>query len=91
MFNFIKKRYAFIMDEMDVTTVLEVINLACRYREACRVGNCGWADEPTRWFVMFHATEKEYNNIMKELMQIGSVNIEQRPGGQIDFVFRKDS
>lgn len=88
MFGFNKKTYIFIMDETEVTTVLGILNGNCR-DSAYRVGSCGWLDDPTKWFTLFHATEKEYGNIMHELMKIGSVNIELRPGGKVDFVFRR--
>ena len=90
MFGLIKKTHSFIMEEKDVTTVLGIINQSCRY-DTYRVGSCGWADEPKKWFVMFHATDKQYGNIMGNLMMIGSVNIELRPGGKVDLVFRRGS
>lgn len=88
MFGLNKKTYSLIMEETNVTTVLGVINQTCKY-DAYRVGSCSWGKEPARWFVMFHATEKQYGAIVKELMKIGDVNIELRHGGKIDFVFRK--
>ena len=88
IFGFNKKTYTFIMDETEVTTVLMILNRNCRDR-AYRVGSCSWVDIRDDWFAMFHATEKEYGNIMRELMKIGSVNIELRPGGKVDIVFRR--
>lgn len=90
MFGLNKKTYHFIVEEKDVTTVLGTINQTCRY-DTYRVGSCGWADEPTKWFIMFHATEMKYGKIMSELMKIGNVTIELRPGGKVDLVFRKSS
>ena len=90
MFGINKKTYTFIMEEKDVTTVLGIVNQDCRY-DTYRVGSCGWADEPEKWFIMFHATEKQYGNVMRQLMKIGTVNVEVRPGGKVDLVFKKGS
>lgn len=86
MLNILKKNYHFIMDEKDVTTVLGVIN---RHRAGynVRVGNCGWKDNPTDWFVMFDSTAKVYGKIVRDLKQIGVFKVEVRPGGQVDIRF----
>jgi hypothetical protein len=90
MFGIYMKTRTFIMDEKDVTTVLGIINQALPvWAREVRVSTCGWADEPEKWFIMFHTTDKQYGDIMRELMKIGSVSIELRDGGSIvDYVFR---
>lgn len=90
MFGFNRKTYTFIMDETEVTTVLKILNRNCR-DSAFRVNSCSWVNDSDNWFILFHATEKEYGNIMRELMKLGSVTIEVRPGGKVDLVFRRDS
>ena len=91
MFGFKKQRHDFILEEANITSVLEILNRHCKDR-AYRVGNCGWADYPTRWFVMFHATDKEYAHVVHELMKIGTIHIEPRcAGGIVDYVFERGS
>lgn len=83
------KRYELIADERDVTKILEVVN---RYRQYYdfRVGNCGWALEPTKWFIMFHATDKVWINVLRDLQHMGDIHIDIRPGGQMDLCFKSE-
>ena len=69
MFKF-KKTRQFIVDEGDVMIVLKAVS-NCQDWFDGRTGNCGWADEPNKWFVTFRATDKQYVNIIKKLREFG--------------------
>lgn len=83
-----KKEREFIVEERDVTTVLSVINRRLKYCQHF-VDNCGWKNEPTKWFVMFDATDKAYKDIISELKNVGNFNVDIRPGGQMDICFER--
>lgn len=88
MLNIFKKHYHFIVEEKDVTTVLGVINKHRKLYDV-RVGNCGWKDYPMDWFVMFDSTAKVYGEIVRDLKQIGTFEVDVRPGGQVDIRFKR--
>lgn len=83
-----KKRRMFVMNEKDVTTALVMINgrLHC---DSMRVDDCGWADDPDKWFVIFDAKEKTYGKIIKDLQKIGKVGVEVGPDGQVYLRFER--
>lgn len=90
MFAFYKKFREFIVEEKDVTTILSIINQHQLY-DTFKVGNCGWAEEPTKWFITFSTTDKTYGKIVKEMMKIGTLMVDIGPGGHVDLVFERDS
>ncbi len=79
----------FILEEKDVTTVLEVINSNYKTAPRLSVGNCGWADDPTKWFIIFNANDKIYGKVVKSLKEIGELKLDVRPGGQVDVCFER--
>lgn len=86
---FIKKRREFIVEEKDVITILSEVDRnsnISRYN----IGKCGWADNPTKWFVSFYATDKQYGKIMKSLTKNGKFIVNTRPGGLVDLWFEKN-
>jgi hypothetical protein len=84
-----KTRREFIMNEKDVTTALSVINAHTSFNIK-HVGNCGWANQPTTWFVVFDATNNEYKRIVKELINVyGKISVTARPGGKQDLYFER--
>jgi len=86
---YFKKGREFIVEEENVTTLLTIINNHRRFY-VTHVGNCGWADDVTKWFVMFDATDKVFYEIVKELASIGKISASVRPGGMIDLCFEKE-
>lgn len=87
MFNF-KARRHLLVDEKNMSNVLVVLN---KHKIRCvSIGNCGWADFTDRWFIFFTASDKNYSSVMKDLTKIGTINIDVRPGGQIDLYFTKE-
>lgn len=61
-----KKTRDLIFDEKQLSKILTAINnnLTC---PELRVGNCGWANQPKKWFVLFHCTNKDYEKIINQL------------------------
>lgn len=89
MLNFIKKSQAFILEEKDVTTVLDLVNHT-KHTSRVYAGNCGWGGgQESKWFIMFHATEKGYGKIVREMSEIGKFDLDVRPGGQVDITFER--
>lgn len=86
MFGFNEKTYTLFTDERNITTVLDVINRNCRIASNRRAGNCRWAEDTTRWFVIFNTNSKRYSNIIKELQTIGEIKVSVR-GNNVDLVF----
>lgn len=88
MFSIFKARRYLIVEEKDVTAVLTVINRQYRFynSQGLVVGNCGWADEPTKWFIHFDATSKQYDNILKDIIEQGALKVSKRPKGQRDLI-----
>lgn len=68
----------FIVDEKDVTTVVTVVNKHRRSYEV-ETNNCGWAKEPTKWFVAFDACDEEYGHIVDELNKLGTFRLNVSP------------
>ena len=71
------KRHYLIVEENDVTKVLDVIN---RHHTILRnedlfVGYCRWADEPTKWFIHFTTTNSKWDIIRKRIVGGGVSNI----------------
>lgn len=91
MFNFLKTRHYFLVDDRDVSAFLRVLESNRRLFENIdlRVGCCGWKTEPEKWFVHFDADGKAYDKILKGLLEIGYLAIISRPGGQKDLYFKR--
>ena len=87
MFNF-KARRHLLVDEKNMSVILGVLDKH-KIRDVS-LGNCGWADFTDRWFIFFSASDKSYSSVMKDLTKIGTINIDVRPGGQIDLYFTKE-
>ena len=76
----------FILEEEHVVNVLKVIN---KHRKlyGYRIGNCGWSDMPTKWFIMFDVTDKTYGKIVRDLRRIGDFNLEVSPSGVVNISY----
>ena len=91
---FIQRRRYMIVEEKDVTTVLTVINRHQGFfsNNNKLVGNCGWAKEPSKWYIRFYATEREWSHMTGDLSKIGEIAVKVTPGGTTDWYFmRKES
>lgn len=90
MLNIFKKQREFIVEEKDVTTVLNVVNREM-WTFDYRIGNCGWADETTKWFIIFDMNDKHYGNVINDLNDIGAFRLSIRPSGQVDLYYEVKS
>ena len=90
MFN--QKRRYLIVEEKDVTTVLTVINRHQGFfsNNDKNTGNCGWANEPTKWYVRFYASDRKWGRIAGELSKLGKIYVNVSPGGTTELYFTKD-
>lgn len=88
MMFFIRRNRNFIVEKKDITTILSIVGHEARVIHY-RIGNCGWAMNPTKWFISFYTTDKRYGKIMKRLTEIGKCTTNVRPGGQVDLWFDK--
>ena len=90
MFN--NKRRYLIVEEADVTTVLSVID---RHQSLFGnndklTGNCGWKNEPTKWYVRFYASDKQWGKIAGELSSLGNITVKVTPSGATDLYFMRN-
>ena len=90
MFN--QKRRYLIVEESDVTTVLAAINSRQRLfsKNEQYTGNCRWKDQPTKWYVRFYASDKQWGRIAGELSKVGKFHVNVTPGGTTELYFIKD-
>lgn len=82
MFNWGVRRRNFIVNEADVTTVIKVINEHRKNYEV-QTNNCGWADEPDKWFVAFEACDEEYGHIVEDLNNLGTFSLNVSPNYRV--------
>lgn len=73
---FVKRRHRLILDDSDILTMLKVlddIKRESRFYIAMdmEIGNCGWADEPEKWFMFFDETNKQWKSTIAKLNAIG--------------------
>lgn len=90
MFN--QKRRCLIVEESDVTTVLQAVN---RHKglfgsNDIIAGNCGWSKEPTKWYVRFYTSDKQWGRIAGELSTFGKIYVNVTPGGATDLHFARN-
>lgn len=72
---FVKKRHALIVDESDVMTTLKVldeISHKSRFHiiTGMEIGNCGWSNDPTAWFIHYDATAKQWRSVIEKFEQM---------------------
>lgn len=63
------KRHYLIIEEKNVMEILKVLDsINKRYVDfRLEIGNCGWADEPTKWFIHFDASNSQWKSIVTTL------------------------
>ena len=90
MFN--QRRQNLIVEESDVTTVLMAINRNRGFFSSKDVtaGNCGWEKDPSKWYVHFDASDKEWRRITSELCKFGKIYLNVNPAGTTDLYYTKD-
>lgn len=65
--SIVVKSYNIVMEEQDVTKTLKVIQKHHKLLPSMRVGNCGWADDPNKWFIIVTTSKAKWGVIRKEL------------------------
>lgn len=90
MFN--QKRRIIVVEEKDLTTVLAVLNNHRGFFDSKEktIENCGWADEPTKWFIKFDASNKHWGRIADELKQFGKFYVNVTRRGTTDLCFERN-
>lgn len=90
MFN--QKRRQLVVEEVDVTTVLTAINRHQGFfsNNNKTTGNCGWKDAPTKWYVHFYASDREWGKIAKELCSVGVISVNVTPGGTTELYYNRN-
>lgn len=83
-----KKDRILIVEKKDVTTVLSVINRR-RIESDYNIGKCGWANAPSKWFVKFYASNREWESIANDLLKNGTITLHTRTSGTIDLYFER--
>lgn len=89
MFN--QKKRDLIVEEKDVTTVMTVINNHQGFfsNNSKNTGNCGWKDNPTKWYVRFYASDRQWGRIAGELSRLGRIYVNVTPGGTSEMYYEK--
>lgn len=90
MFN--QKKRCLIVEENDVTSILAVVNRHQGFfgNNDKAIGNLGWANEPTKWYVRFYASDREWGRITEELSKIGKIYLNGNRKGITDLYFMRD-
>lgn len=61
-----------VMSEKDVTTVIDIFNKNTT-DVTFRIGNCGWAEDTDKWFVIPNGRKKEIRKALNALNEIGTL------------------
>lgn len=69
------KRSRFLVDEENVTKALSVLDKHVAFTKFTTVGNCGWADEPEKWFIFVTISNEEYTQAIRELKRDFSLEV----------------
>lgn len=70
----IKRKREVIFDEADLEIVLKAIADTTKQSSSYTwfrgsFGNCGWADEPEKWFAHFNASEEDYYTFINKMIE----------------------
>ena len=86
------KKREIIVDEKDVTAVLAAINnnQGLFSNDNKTTGNCGLADDPTKWYVRFYASDRQWGRIAEELSKTGKINVTVTRRGAAELYYTKD-
>ena len=78
MWDIFRRRRTIIMEEKDVSKVLSIVNkyVKITFDQGIVINNCGWEDDPTKWFMLLYSTNGQWNSISEELRHIESVETE---------------
>lgn len=67
--NFMRKKRKLVFDKDDTMTVLEVLDsIRSKYRfsvlMSMEIGTCGWTKDPSKWYIMFSCSDKNWRSII---------------------------
>jgi len=65
--RFVPVRHELVVNEEDVVNTLKVIQRYHKVVPDMAVGNCGWADDPEKWFIFFDTTNHVWEHIRNDL------------------------
>lgn len=88
--RFVTKRHHIIVEEVDVIKALYAINRQHVFVPDMKVGNCGWADDVSKWFIHFTTTEAKWNAIRYELHIIRVFNNSEIPKNTVGSIYSTD-
>lgn len=88
--KFITERHHLILEEEDVYLVLGVINSHHKAAPEVRVGNCGWGDDPKKWFIFVSLTKEKWEIIRRELKVIRVFSNTDIPINTIGAIYTTD-
>lgn len=71
----LKRRHEIVLDEKDVTRAIQAIGKSIGIRNEVAIGNCCWANEPSKWFIHFTLSNKDWKSAVLKLQEIESVKI----------------
>ena len=88
---FCNKRRCLIVEEVDVTTVLTAISKHQKFfsNKEKTTENCGWKNAPSKWYVKFYASDREWGRIAGELSEIGKIQVKVTSTGTTDLYFTR--
>ncbi len=87
MISIFKRRRHFIVEENDVTTILNIVNRQSIF--SYNIGNCDWDEElSTKWFITYHCTDKRYGKIVKDLLEIGMFELVINQKEQVNLYYK---
>ena len=84
----VKRRHLYV-NEKNLTNLLKVLNRHYVINNIS-VGNCGWEDDPDKWFVNFDACNKKWDEIRSELNVVRVWTNSDIPHGDVDGVYSND-
>lgn len=88
---FYQKKRNLIVEEKDVTTVVMAINRHQGFfsNNNKKLGACGWAKEPSKWYVSFNASDREWGLMTGDLSKLGEITVRVTPGDTTELYFMR--
>lgn len=88
--KFVVERHHIIVEEVDVVRALYVIDSNHIVAPDIKVGNCGWADDPSKWFIHFNTTKSKWMRIRTELRVIRVFTNVEIPRNIVGYAYSTD-
>lgn len=88
--RFIPEKHHLVVEEEDLVRVLKVIQSSHRIVPEMTVGNCGWADDASKWFIHFGTTRYTWKKLIQELKIVRAFNNNSIPKNTVGLVYTTD-